>query len=158
MQFLFLQLFPSSNSKDCCWLISSLDDYKAKTNIFLLGFHPFLVHFGAASLGMLVLHCAVCQRALRIGFVVKRSNKIITNKNASIKYLENIINKASKEQKPFVSQAVTDLKQLDKFSGIVAANILDFGIDDSNAEEPVSMQGINTEQEVQKIKQQFYRQ
>jgi hypothetical protein len=40
----------------------------------------------------------------------------------------------------------------------VAANTLDFGIDDSNAEEPVSMQGINTEQEVQKIKQQFYRQ
>ena len=88
----------------------------------------------------------------------KEIAKIITNKNASIKYLENIINKASKEQKPFVSQAVTDLKQLDKFSGIVAANILDFGIDDSNAEEPVSMQGINTEQEVQKIKQQFYRQ
>ena len=88
----------------------------------------------------------------------KEIAKIITNKNASIKYLENIINKASKEQKPFVSQAVTDLKQLDKFSGIVAANTLDFGIDDSNAEEPVSMQGINTEQEVQKIKQQFYRQ
>ena len=88
----------------------------------------------------------------------KEIAKIITNKNASIKYLENIINKASKEQKPFVFQAVTDLKQLDKFSGIVAANTLDFGIDDSNAEEPVSMQGINTEQEVQKIKQQFYRQ
>ena len=88
----------------------------------------------------------------------KEIAKIITNKNASIKYLKNIINKASKEQKPFVSQAVTDLKQLDKFSGIVAANTLDFGIDDSNAEEPVSMQGINTEQEVQKIKQQFYRQ
>lgn len=88
----------------------------------------------------------------------KEIAKIITNKNASIKYLENIINKASKEQKPFVSQAVTDLKQLDKFSGIVAANTLDFGIDDSNAEEPVSMQGINTEQEVQKIKQQFYKQ
>lgn len=88
----------------------------------------------------------------------KEIAKIITNKNASIKYLENIINKASKEQKPFVSQAVTDLKQLDKFSGIVAANTLDFGIDDSNAEEPVSMQGINTEQEAQKIKQQFYRQ
>ena len=88
----------------------------------------------------------------------KEIAKIITNKNASIKYLENIINKASKEQKPFVSQAVTDLKQLDKFSGIVAANTLDFGIDDSNAEELVSMQGINTEQEVQKIKQQFYRQ
>ena len=88
----------------------------------------------------------------------KEIAKIITNKNASIKYLINIIYKASKEQKPFVSQAVTDLKQLDKFSGIVAANTLDFGIDDSNAEEPVSMQGINTEQEVQKIKQQFYRQ
>ena len=88
----------------------------------------------------------------------KEIAKIITNKNASIKYLENIINKASKEQKPFVFQAVTDLKQLDKFSGIVAANTLDFGIDDSNAEELVSMQGINTEQEVQKIKQQFYRQ
>ena len=87
----------------------------------------------------------------------KEIAKIITNKNASIKYLENIINKASKEQKPFVSQAVTDLKQLDKFSGKAAANTLDFGIDDPNAEEPVLMQGINTEQEVQKIKQQFYK-
>ena len=66
----------------------------------------------------------------------KEIAKIITNKNASIKYLENIINKASKQQKPFVSQAVTDLKQLDKFSGIIAANNLDFGVNDANAEEP----------------------
>jgi hypothetical protein len=87
----------------------------------------------------------------------KEIAKIITNKNASIKYLENIINKASKEQKPFVSQAITDLKQLDKFSGKAAVNTLDFGIDDPNAEEPVLMQNINTEQEVQKIKQQFYK-
>jgi hypothetical protein len=87
----------------------------------------------------------------------KEIAKIITNKNASIKYLENIINKASKEQKPFVFQAITDLKQLDKFSGKAAANTLDFGIDDPNAEEPVLMQSINTEQEVQKIKQQFYK-
>jgi len=87
----------------------------------------------------------------------KEIAKIITNKNASIKYLENIINKASKEQKPFVSQAVTDLKQLDKFSGKAAANTLNFGIDDDNAEKPVLMQSINTEQEVQKIKQQFYK-
>ena len=79
----------------------------------------------------------------------KEIAKIITNKNASIKYLENIINKASKEQKPFVSQAVTDLKQLDKFSGIVAANTLDFGIDDPNAEESNMSQN--------QIKQQFYR-
>jgi len=106
----------------------------------------------------------------------KEIAKIITNKNASIKYLENIINKASKKQKPFVFQAVTDLKQLDKFSGIVAANTLDFGIDDANAEEPnmsqdqirqqllqrqkeqpVLMQGINPEQEAQKIKNRYYR-
>ena len=106
----------------------------------------------------------------------KEIARIITNKNASIKYLENIINKASKEQKPFVSQAVTDLKQLDKFSGIIAANTLDFGIDDANAEdlntsqdqirqqllqlqkkEPVLMQGINPEQEAQKIKNHYYR-
>lgn len=106
----------------------------------------------------------------------KEIAKIITNKNASIKYLENIVNKASKQQKPFVSQAVTDLKQLDKFSGIIAANTLDFGIDDANAEdlnmsqdqirqqllqrqkeEPVLMQGINPEQEAQKIKNRYYR-
>jgi hypothetical protein len=83
----------------------------------------------------------------------KEIAKIITNKNASIKYLENIINKASKEQKPFVSQAVTDLKQLDKFSGKAAANTLDFGSDDANSEEP----SINPEQETQKIKNRYYR-
>ncbi len=93
----------------------------------------------------------------------KEIAKIITNKNASIKYLENIINKASKEQKPFVSQAVTDLKQLDKFSGKAAANTLDFGIDDDNAEESnmsqdqILMQDINPEQETQKIKNRYYR-
>jgi hypothetical protein len=93
----------------------------------------------------------------------KEIAKIITNKNASIKYLENIINKASKEQKPFVSQAVTDLKQLDKFSGKAAANTLDFGIDDANVEEPnmsqdqILMQDINPEQETQKIKNRYYR-
>ena len=63
-------------------------------------------------------------------------NKLSNIPIALIKYLENIINKASKQQKPFVSQAVTDLKQLDKFSGIIAANNLDFGVDDANAEEP----------------------
>jgi hypothetical protein len=83
----------------------------------------------------------------------KEIAKIITNKNASIKYLENIINKASKEQKPFVFQAITDLKQLDKFSGKAAANTLDFGIDDANVEKP----SINPEQETQKIKNRYYR-
>jgi len=83
----------------------------------------------------------------------KEIAKIITNKNASIKYLENIINKASKEQKPFVFQAITDLKQLDKFSGKTAANTLDFGIDDANVEES----SINPEQETQKIKNRYYR-
>jgi hypothetical protein len=93
----------------------------------------------------------------------KEIAKIITNKNASIKYLENIINKASKEQKPFVFQAITDLKQLDKFSGKAAANTLDFGFDDANSEEPnmsqdqILMQDINPEQETQKIKNRYYR-
>ena len=76
----------------------------------------------------------------------KEIAKIITNKNASIKYLENIINKASKQQKPFVSQAVTDLKQLNKFSAIAAANpeiregvlnlVANFGASDAEASEP----------------------
>jgi hypothetical protein len=93
----------------------------------------------------------------------KEIAKIITNKNASIKYLENIINKASKEQKPVVSQAVTDLKQLDKFSGKAAVNTLDFGFDDANSEESnmsqdqILMQDINPEQETQKIKNRYYR-
>tara|TARA_R110000868_G_scaffold1622_1_gene12955 strand:+ start:1081 stop:4041 length:2961 start_codon:yes stop_codon:yes gene_type:complete len=73
----------------------------------------------------------------------KEIAKIIINKKASIKYLENIVNKASKNQKPLVSQAINDLKPI-----MIGAFYGDKSISDVEAKEP-------TQQDLDQLRERY---
>jgi energy-coupling factor transporter ATP-binding protein EcfA2 len=61
----------------------------------------------------------------------KKIARIVINKEASVKYLENIVNQASKDQKALVSQAINDLRPI-----MIGAFYGDKSISDVEAKEP----------------------
>ena len=62
----------------------------------------------------------------------KEIAKIIIDKDASIKYLDDIINKASKEQKPLVSQAINDLLPLKSKNFILTNSLTQYSLSGGN--------------------------
>ena len=62
----------------------------------------------------------------------KEIAKIIIDKDASIKYLDDIINKASKEQKPLVSQAINDLMPLKSRNFILTNALTQYSLSGGN--------------------------
>jgi hypothetical protein len=106
----------------------------------------------------------------------KKIATIFINKEASEKYLNNIIYLASKNQKIFVTQAINDLKPLMIATNLITQSSMNGNNDAQAAEtenmteeqirnqliqrqqqEPVLMSGINPQAEAQKIKNRYYR-